>query len=209
MQAILIAEFVVNILTLGTFNFQFTTFLNLLPAILLAFAMPILIWAFIKPFLLKAALAKPLKQQLKKFKYNSDLFKQVLHSQPKYNITNELMPLVLGNPNAEIIITMVSNPFCGPCAKAHQVINEWLTYRDDIQLKIIFSTTNHDDDEKTKVSRHISALSLLNDSKLVENALNDWYSQSTKKYIDWAVTKMLIIGLRLSKRNFWMMNIAF
>ncbi|RZK60243.1 MAG: peptidase C39 [Pedobacter sp.] len=185
-QVILIEEFFINMLTTGTFNFQLSTSTYLIPSILLAFILPILTWAVVKPILLKSTLTKPLKQQLKKFKFNSDLFKQALQNQPKYAVSNDLMAITLGNPNSETIITMVSNPFCAPCAKAHQVIDEWLSYRDDIQLKIIFSTANHDDDEKTKVSRHISALSQLNDVKLVEVALNDWYNQSAKKYESWA-----------------------
>jgi uncharacterized membrane protein len=185
-QAILLGEFLINILTTSTFNLQLSSSLNHIPAIAFSFVITILTWAVIKSMLLKSVLTIPLKQQLKKFKYNSDLFKQVLQNQPKYGVSNDLKAITLGNPQAETIITMVSNPFCGPCAKAHQVIDEWLSYRDDIQLKVIFSTANHDDDEKTKVARHISALSQLNDVKLVERALNDWYGQSSKKYEIWA-----------------------
>ncbi|TKC13118.1 hypothetical protein FA048_05765 [Pedobacter polaris] len=185
-QAILLGEFILNILSDNILNFEISTYIKIIPSILLAFTIPILTWAVIKPMLLKSALSKPLKQQLKKFKYNSDLFKQVLQNQAKYSISNDLMPITLGNPNAETTITMVSNPFCGPCAKAHQVLDGWLSYRDDIQVKIIFSTADHDNDEKTKVARHISALGQLNDVKLVEQALNDWYNQSTKKYENWA-----------------------
>ncbi|TCC91687.1 peptidase C39 [Pedobacter frigiditerrae] len=185
-QVILIEEFIINYFTNGAFNLQSSTLINVVPSVLLAFTLPILTWSMLKPILLKSVLTQPLKKQLKKFKFNSDLFKQALQNQPKYGVSNDLMPITLGNPNAETIITMVSNPFCGPCAKAHQIVDEWLSYRDDIQLKIIFSTANHDDDEKTKVSRHISALSLLNDTKLVERALNDWYKQGAKKYEAWA-----------------------
>ncbi|MES2652543.1 MAG: thioredoxin domain-containing protein [Bacteroidota bacterium] len=192
-QVILVLEFI--IFTLGSFGFTLWS----LPAdmqvlnfgvpffyLILAFLVPILTWSIIKPILLKATLAEPLKQQLQKFKYNSDLFRQALQSQVKYSITEEIMPIVLGNPNAETVITMVSNPFCAPCAKAHQVIDEWLSSRDDLQVKIIFSTADHDNDEKTKVARHISALGLLKDTSLVKNALNDWYLQNSKKYEQWA-----------------------
>jgi protein-disulfide isomerase len=191
-QALLLGEFLVNSLTTNAFNFDLSTAFHLIPSVLFSFALPILTWSVIKPILLKSTLTKPLKQQLKKFKYNSDLFKQVLHSQPKYGIGDDLMPINLGNPDAETVITMVSNPFCGPCAKAHQVIDEWLSYRDDIQLKIIFTTADHEDDEKTKISRHISTLSLLNDAQLVAEALNDWYKQNTKKYEDWAIKYPII-----------------
>ena len=75
---------------------------------------------------------------------------------------------------------MVSNPFCGPCATAHAELDQWLATRDDIKLKIIFTTADHDDDEKTKVARHATALSLLKDAQLLENALNDWYTQGSK-----------------------------
>lgn len=153
---------------------------------ILSFLIPILTWSFLKPFFTKASQIKSLKSQLKKFKYNNELFNQALKNQPRYSVPDNLMPVVLGNPNAKTIITIVSNPFCGPCAKAHEELDAWLKTRDDIQLKIIFTTNDHDDDEKTKVSRHVSALSLLNDAKLLENALNDWYKQGDKKYLEWA-----------------------
>ncbi|WP_412467248.1 thioredoxin domain-containing protein [Pedobacter sp. KLB.chiD] len=152
-----------------------------------SFLLPITIWYILKPFFEQAVQFQPLKQQLNKFKYNSDLFDKVLKNQPCYAVSNELMPIVLGNPQADTVITMVSNPFCAPCAKAHRTIDEWLKYREDIQLKIIFTTADHEDDDRTKVSRHISALTTLNNAQLVEDALNDWYMQKTKQYNDWAV----------------------
>ncbi len=153
---------------------------------LLCFLIPILIWAFLKPFLLKAQQFKPLQQQLKKFKYNTELFNQVLTNQARYATPDSLIPIILGNPAAINVITMVSNPFCGPCATAHQAIDNWLTFRDDVQLKIIFTSTAHDTDERSKVGQHVMALALLNDTKLVTTALNDWYKQDHKKYETWA-----------------------
>jgi uncharacterized membrane protein/uncharacterized protein YeaO (DUF488 family) len=186
-QALLALEFLTVLL--GSFKNQLWPLELGTSAILstsIAFSIPVLTWSIYKNILLNAKKVKPLQQQLKKFKYNTELFQQILKAQPKYGIGNELMPIVLGNPKAETTITMVSNPFCGPCAQAHQVLDEWLSYRNDIQIKLIFSTADHDDDQKTKVARHISALSLLNDTLLIETALNDWYSQSSKKYDEWA-----------------------
>ena len=119
--------------------------------------------------------------------------------QPCYVVPNELMPVVLGNTDAATVITMVSNPFCGPCAKAHQILNEWLKNRDDIQLKIIFATANHDDDNKTKVARHIAALNLTRDTAFVEKALNDWYGQREKKYEIWVKNYPVTITDEISK----------
>lgn len=163
------------------------TTVNSILILIASFLVPVLFWAFLKPFFSKAHQVKPLQQQLKKFKYNTDLFKQALKNQPKYAIDDEIMPVRIGNPDAEIIITMVSNPFCGPCAKAHKTIDEWLQYRDDIQLNVIFTTANTENDPRTKVSRHLSALSK-NENKLeVKDAMNAWYNTSNKNYEEWAL----------------------
>ncbi|QDW24354.1 hypothetical protein FFJ24_005750 [Pedobacter sp. KBS0701] len=156
----------------------------MLTNVFLCFALPIIIWAFLKPFFLQAAQVLPLKQQLKKFKFNSDLFKQALKNQPRYAVDNDLMPIVLGNPDAETIITMVSNPYCGPCGNAHQTLSEWMKTRKDLQFKFLFTTADDDDDARTQVARHATALSQLRDKSIVENALEDWYHPSTK-YEDW------------------------
>ncbi|MES2650772.1 MAG: thioredoxin domain-containing protein [Bacteroidota bacterium] len=182
-QVLLVLE---AITFLSSQNYELLAFPTFALTALACFLVPVLTWAFLKPFFTDASQIKSVKQQLKKFKYNSELFNQALTNQPRYAIPDELMPVVLGNPNAETTITMVSNPFCGPCAKAHETLDQWLKTRDDIKIKVIFTTSNHDDDEKTKVSRHVSALSLLNDAKLLENALNDWYRQGDKKYEAWA-----------------------
>lgn len=155
-------------------------------SIILCFLIPISIWSFIKPYLLESEHIKPLNQQLKKFKYNSVLFNQLLSSQAKYSVSDDLMPIVLGNPAAETVITIVSNPFCGPCGEAHQTLDEWLSQRDDIQVKVLFTTANHDDDAQTKVARHLTTLSFSQDKTLAEQALNDWYHQSCRNYDDWA-----------------------
>ncbi|WP_293299339.1 vitamin K epoxide reductase family protein [Pedobacter sp. UBA4863] len=164
-----------------------------------SFIVPVLLWFILKPELQKAAEYNLLKRQLKKFKYNSELFGHALTKQPRYAVPNELAPITLGDPAAQTIITMVSNPFCGPCAKAHETLDKWLKTRKDIQLKIVFTTADHDDDQRTKVARHITALNLTNNVALVEKALNQWYAQREKKYDEWAKHYPVNIGEEVSK----------
>ncbi|WP_431293128.1 thioredoxin domain-containing protein [Pedobacter sp. P26] len=175
-------------LNFGLWSFSFAAYISpsFLFTLLICFFLPIIIWSLLKPLFLKTSQFKLLSQQLKNFKYNNELFNQALLNQPRYAVNNDLMPVVLGNPQAQTIITMVSNPFCGPCGNTHEILEEWLKTRDDLQLKIIFTTADHDNDEKTKVARHISALTKLNDTALVERALSDWYTQTVKKYEHWA-----------------------
>ncbi|RZK65841.1 MAG: hypothetical protein EOO85_27690 [Pedobacter sp.] len=117
---------------------------------------------------------------------NSALFEQALTNQPQYAITDDLMPITYGNPNAETTITLVGSPFCEPCGNAHKLIEDWLKTTNGVQVKVIFANSNQDSDLRTKMTRHITALSFLEDKLIVERALSDWYKQSMKKYDSWA-----------------------
>lgn len=101
------------------------------------------ILSFLKTFFSDASQIKLLKSQLKKFKYNITFFNRALKNQPRYAAPDKLMP-------EDTTMTVVSNPFCGPCAKAHETLDQWLKTRDDVKLKIVFITADQDDDEKTK-----------------------------------------------------------
>jgi Zn/Cd-binding protein ZinT len=151
-----------------------------------SFVFPIAIWSFLKPIFAKASQVDFLNQQLKIFKFNGELFQKLLTTQKYHSRPEGLMPIVLGNPKAEIEITMISNPFCGPCASTHKKLFKWISERDDLKLAIVFVTANHDDDHRTKVARHTTALSFLEDKSIVERALDDWYGQTHKKYETWA-----------------------
>jgi len=203
-QALLVLE-TVAFLSARSYKLSvFPTFGLITPICFLA---AILIWSFLKPFFTYASEINLLKQQLKKFKYNSELFNQALKNQPCYAVPDDLMPIILGNPNAETTITMVSNPFCGPCAHTHKILDQWLKTRDDIKVKIIFTTRNDVDNKKAKVAQHVSALSLLNDTLLLENALNDWYSKRYKTYEAWANNYPLELNGEMKavteKQNAW------
>ncbi|WP_426327273.1 vitamin K epoxide reductase family protein [Pedobacter sp. R-06] len=169
-------------------QFSYFSLLNLTDYVILSisFLIPILFWFFLKPYFLKASELIPVKQQLKKFKHNASLFNHALMNQPRYAINEDLMPIVVGDSNSETVITMVSNPFCEPCGKAHKIIDSWIKAGDDLQLKILFVTGSNDDDRRTKVARHITALANLDDENIAGEALNDWYGQGKKEYENWA-----------------------
>jgi len=148
-------------------------------------ATPILAWLIFKPFLLQSKQLNPLKQQLRTFKYNTDLFKKMLNEEVQYALPAEEYSLIIGNPEAEKIITMVANPYCQPCAKAHKAL-EWLDNRDDIKLQVIFSTSTKEDDKKAVVASHLLAIQSTGDARTVKKAMHDWYEQKQKNYEDWA-----------------------
>ncbi|GGI22499.1 vitamin K epoxide reductase family protein [Pedobacter mendelii] len=154
----------------------------------LGFAIPIVLWASLKPSFLKAEELKLVKGHLELFKYNSELFKQRLTGQPRYAISDDLMPIVLGNSNGETVITIVSSPTCGPCSKAHEILSQWLEILDDLKVNILFSAGSHKVEARSKVARHLMELGQMGNTENLVKVLADWYNgglnydQLIKKY---------------------------
>jgi len=160
---------------------------------------PVMAWVFIKPYFLLSKQIQPLKQELRRFKYNTDLFNKLLHDEVKYALPAEEHSIIIGNREAEHIITMVSNPYCQPCAKAHKTINEWLAGRDDIKLQIVFSNQSNENNPQAKVGPHLMALQTNRDDVSLKHALNDWYEQKQKNYDAWAKLHPADIKNKVSK----------
>ncbi len=107
--------------------------------LLISLLLPVTLWVLVKPLLLKIQQLKPLKEQLRKFKYNSELFNSMLNNQPKYTLPSEEWSIILGNAEASNSITMVTNPYCAPCSKTHKLLDELLEHHEDLQARIVFS----------------------------------------------------------------------
>jgi hypothetical protein len=184
-QVFLIAEFITAVLSkfwLSAFNIPSENLFGLG----FSFFVPVSLWIFLKPLFERNIQNLPIRQQLNKFKHNPFIFSQLLLSQTHYEVPGNLMPIVFGDITSKNVITMVSNPFCGPCAKAHTELITLLREQENFLLKLVFTTSNQDDDERTKVARHISAISQYDEDQTVEKALSDWYAQPVKNYDKWA-----------------------
>ncbi|MCR8561018.1 thioredoxin domain-containing protein [Mucilaginibacter sp. BJC16-A38] len=205
-QALLWLEFLTQVSTF-THPFVFTGSGDVI-TIFICLLTPVILWTLLKPLFLKQQQLQPLKQQLRRFKYNTELFTNTLTAQPKYAIPGEEWSIVLGNVEADNIITMVSNPYCGPCAKAHKQLTELLEQGSGaVQARIVFTADNTDADIKTPVARHLMALNELPDKTIVENALHDWYEQKQKDYQAWAKVYPVQLNeanfYKLEKQNAW------
>ncbi|QNK61234.1 thioredoxin domain-containing protein [Pedobacter sp. PAMC26386] len=168
-------------------------------ALIFSFGLPIAVWSFLKPFFLLSSQTQPLKEQLKLFKYDANMFNQHLINQQYEYIPEDLVALSIGNPQAGTTITMISNLYCRPCGDSHKIIQNWLLNRDDFQLKIIFSVSTYLNDPRLKVVQHLRALQVIGDSELLDTALLDWYSRK-QDYDSWA--KKYPIEIEEVKLNF-------
>jgi len=95
------------------------------------------------------------KEELKKsnaknlrFKRNYDLFKRELLSNEKIDFSDK-NTFFLGNKDAKLHISVVSNPYCGFCKNAHKILEDLVAkYPDEISAQIRFNYSGESAGEK-------------------------------------------------------------
>jgi len=184
-QGILLAEFVVGYFGYGnTFElFNLSTF-QLLP-LLTSFLLPVFFWIAAKKTYLSAQQAKSYQKEAAKLKYNKEIFNALLTQQKQVTASTEGLGITLGNPSAKHTIIKVCNPYCGPCAKAHAVIDELLE-TEDVRVQIIFTAKNEEADTKAKPVKHLMVIAEREDQAIIKKALDDWYGAAKKDYESFA-----------------------
>ena len=146
---------------------------------------PVVGWALLKSLLTRAQEADTLRQQLGAFKRNQRLFEHALAGQLRHELLPPADAIRLGNPAARHIITVITSPTCPPCARAHAVLDEWLTRRDDVQVQVVFTVPNDPQEVDYQAAAHLMALRQ-HQPAAVQEALHTWYAQDHKDYAAWA-----------------------
>jgi uncharacterized membrane protein len=188
-QAILLLELIWAIINLwANQNYSLSSMLSSSPfpfplgRIGWAFLLPVVCWYFLRPILLAAKNAPIYNAAYKRLLYNPEIFNGLLQQQPAAPNGWQNLGIDIGNPNAANTIIKVCNPYCGPCAKAHPVLEEIVKHNTDVKVKVIFTATNAETDRAGKPVKHLLAIAAKNNLQLTEQALDDWYLADKKDY---------------------------
>ena len=90
--------------------------------------------------------------------------------------------ITLGNKDAKNTIIKVCNPYCAPCARAHEELKELLENNKDIKVQVIFNATNAPDDKRSAPVKHLLAIASKGNEVEIEKAMDDWYLSPDKNY---------------------------
>lgn len=146
---------------------------------------PVILWALYSPQLILVNKLKPIVNELSDFKYNKVTFETALNSTPKYSLVESENSIVLGNPEAKNVLTVVIKPYGRESTEAYNGAN-WVQNNDAIKLQIVFATPTNPNDPDTQVAIHLLSLSKLKDSIYTKRAIDEWFSQSRKNYDTWS-----------------------
>ena len=185
-QAILLMELIWSIWKFWTHatNFSVEPFAFSLP-VAYCILLPVASWFILKPLILKARDEPAYKFAYRRLLYNPQTFDYLLQQQPLAPGGYQNIGIELGNPNAENTIIKVCNPYCGPCAKAHPLLDEIVHHNKNVKLKLIFTASNDRDDKRGIAARHLLAIYKKNIGK-TGLALNEWYLAEKKDYEEFA-----------------------
>jgi thiol-disulfide isomerase/thioredoxin len=198
-------------LLLSPFNYCLS-FQSLLTYILI-FAIVSLGWNFLKKLLNEQKDLKENQLKSNRFLRNYEVFKNTLLSKEKTEVL--LSPIILGNPESRLIITMITNPFCGYCKSVHEMLENILTRKEnDIQVHIIIKTDLDDESEENKLFfRSLVIIYNKEGEKEFRESLNYWFE--IKNVLEW-LKKYQISNLDISEidslydfQNNWCLNNKF
>ena len=149
----------------------------------MGFALPALGWLLLKPALTAAQTQRRDHQSLVAFKRNSLIFGTLLKEQESMlPLPSHLRPLWLGQSDAAHKLTIVTNPYCGPCAQKHKELEALLRQSPTIAVRLIFLASEASDNKVTRLAQHLLAL----DPAVAPGALTAWFAQSQFDYETWA-----------------------
>lgn len=156
--------------------------LQYLPQILLIVLLPIVLWHIIKPILIKFNNHDNYLYAYQRLQYNPEIFKQLLTEQQGAPRGWENLGIDIGDVNATNTIIKICNPYCTPCDMAHLKLEELLENNNSIKLKIIFITSNNENDVGRDIVKHLLEIASHSNEKELKNALDDWYLHMNKDY---------------------------
>ena len=82
-------------------------------------------------------------QQYRAMKADSDVAKTLIEKSEYYETCLDDSAIIFGNPNAKMLVTILSNPHCNPCARMHKRVEELLGTEDkEICVQYVFSSFN-------------------------------------------------------------------
>lgn len=134
------------------------------------------------PLLKVARDSKNVEKKWKRLHYNPSIFRMFLNQTNAIQSPTTGLGILLGNSDAGVEIIKVCNPYCGACAKVHPEIEEILEHNPGVKLRIIFTASGEDHDLANHPVAHFLAIQSKFGNKMVQEALNDWYSSPTKDY---------------------------
>jgi len=137
-----------------------------------------------------------LRQSINSLKTDEDVFKTLLKKQPYYDSSDCDSIISFGNPDSKLRLTILTNPYCNPCAKMHQRIEEFLKLvNNNISVQYILSSFNDDLKPTNKYLIAACYAELTINRSPLTTFFNDWFEKGKKLKNDYFKSQPLIMEI--------------
>lgn len=172
-QLLLLCNFVINY-SFNFINIPALTFHNLFYFCLI-YLSPFLIVSWLIQVFNRSRTISNIKYELNSLKSDEDVFKTILLKNNYYDVSVSDSKILFGNPDSSVLITVITNPHCNPCARMHPRIIEFINKsKDKYCIQYFFSSFNDNLDSSNKF---LIAVYLNNDLSKRENIISEWYNK--------------------------------
>jgi protein-disulfide isomerase len=139
------------------------------------YAIPVFTLNLVIPQWSKGNRVEQLNQEINSIKANENVLKALLKKQPYYEVKKSDSQILFGNPEAGLFLTILTNPYCNPCAKMHKRVMEFLkATAGKVCIQYIFSSFESSLDFANK---HLIAVYLEKDTGTMEQIYSDWFEK--------------------------------
>ncbi|MFA0960342.1 thioredoxin domain-containing protein [Roseivirga sp. BDSF3-8] len=146
------------------------------------FLLPVMIWMVFRSELGKEKQLKEFRRQLNIYKRNPAIIKDVLDKGRKLEEKRLPNDVVLGNADSPFSVTIFSNPFCGPCQKAHQLIDQLLDeFADGVRVVFRFSAQGSPRESIEQELERIQSEFDQAQDDIQKQKLKEWYGGDTRE----------------------------
>ncbi|TXD82435.1 hypothetical protein ESY86_14410 [Subsaximicrobium wynnwilliamsii] len=130
-------------------------------------------WYTLKNLLSRLNHLKENELKANRFKRNYTIFKKMLTAPSRLKLPDN--ELILGNPNANISISIVTSPFCGHCKDPQYMLKTLLEkYDDAINVSVLYNV-NPKNQRLLQFARIITQLKLDKGDNAFNEAMDYWY----------------------------------
>jgi uncharacterized membrane protein/thiol-disulfide isomerase/thioredoxin len=180
---LLIASILILQITISEIYFSDLFGLNTLFLCVLVFSIVFISLIFINNLLMQKDVLTKSNIKILRFIRNYELFKRELLEKEKINFTDNFSGFYIGNKNAKLHISLISNPYCGYCKEAHNILDKLLKkYPEDISAQIRF---NYFEDnvksEYTELVQLLNATYQTENPQFFLNLLENWFTNGDLK----------------------------
>ena len=119
-----------------------------------------------------------LRHEINSIKANEEVFKTLLTQQPSYEVSASdsnilFSPSPSGRDGVGLTLTILTNPFCNPCAKMHERVEKLLKETNkNVCIQYIFSAFN---ESLEYANRYFTAIYLEKGSDAAWQLYSDWF----------------------------------